>query len=71
MEVPVSVSSVVLKREDDWVVGWVMLAEANDSMYGFLEIDGLAKWLVIESMGNDRPVAVIVHVSLHAFNSSF
>lgn len=64
--IPVFVLGVVFDGEDDGIVVFIFLAVGVDFPDGLGEVDGLAERLVLDGVGDDRRVFVVVHIDLHA-----
>ena len=52
-------------------MGRMMLTEATNGFDSFLEVNGFAERLVVYSMSDDWPIAIIMYVNLYAFDTLF
>lgn len=68
--VTIFIFCVVFNGEDDWIVVGMVLAEFTDLGDGLLEINRLAEGFIIKSMSNDGSFSIIMHVNLHALQST-
>jgi hypothetical protein len=62
---------MVFQGDDEGVMGRMALAKTRYSVDCFLEVDGLAKRLVVQSMRDYRFMAIVVHICLHTLDPAF
>ena len=49
----------------------IQFTEPSDLLDGFFKVDGLAERTILEGMGDDGCVSVIVNIELYALDTSF
>ena len=59
---------MILNGEQNWIVMRVFITKSADGLQSLFKIYLFVKKFVLESMGDDRSVSVIMYIQLNAFN---